>query len=99
MPFGALQQGKSYRQLWRRPVNHTPPSGRGAASLVLGSDALDETAVLQSGDAIVIDTTDSDFTAPIQELGLEVLVTNTIMKTAEEKTRLADDILTLARHA
>ena len=48
---------------------------------------------------IVIDTTDSDFTAPIQELGLEVLVTNTIMKTAEEKTRLADDILTLARHA
>ena len=48
---------------------------------------------------IVIDTTDSDFTAPIQELGLEVLVTNTIMNTAEEKTRLADDILTLARHA
>ena len=48
---------------------------------------------------IVIDTADAGFTAPIEELGLEVLVTNTIMKTAEEKTRLAHDILTLTRHA
>lgn len=57
MAFGAFQAGKSYRQLWRRPVNRTPPSGRGAASLVLGSDLLDETAVIQSGDGIAVEAT------------------------------------------
>ena len=54
MPFGALTRSGSYRQLWRRPVNHTPRAGAGTASLVLGSDARDETAVLQAGDRIVV---------------------------------------------
>jgi len=56
MAFGALQRGKSYRQLWRRSATRTPPAGRGAASLVLGSDATDEVAVLQAGDRIEVQT-------------------------------------------
>ena len=52
MPFGALTRSGSYRQLWRRPVNHTPRAGAGTASLVLGSDARDESAVLQAGDRV-----------------------------------------------
>lgn len=52
MAFGALQRSSSYRQLWRRPVNHAPRAGAGTASLVLGSDARDESAVLQAGNRI-----------------------------------------------
>jgi len=54
MPFGALTRSSSYRQLWRRPVNHTPRAGAGTASLVLGSDARDESATLQAGDRVVV---------------------------------------------
>lgn len=57
MTFGALQASKSYRQLYKRSATRTPPAGRGQASLVLGSDAVDETAVLQVGDQIVVETT------------------------------------------
>lgn len=57
MTFGAFQASKSYRQLWRRSATRTPPLGRGAASLILGSDARDETAELQIGDRIEVGTT------------------------------------------
>lgn len=57
MPFGALQRSKSYRQLWRRSATRTPPLGRGAASLILGSDEFDEEATLQVGDRIEVSTT------------------------------------------
>jgi len=58
MPFGALTRSKSYRQLWRRSETRTPPpGGRGPASLVLGSDATDETAVLRVGDTVEVGTT------------------------------------------
>lgn len=57
MSFGALQRSKSYRQLWVRSATRTAPLGRGPASLVLGSDATDETATLQAGDRIEVGTT------------------------------------------
>lgn len=47
----------------------------------------------QLATAVVIDSADSALAAPIEELGLDVLVTGTIMKTATDKARLADDIL------
>ena len=55
--FGVLQASKSYRQLWRRSTTRTSPLGRGAASLVLGSDATDHQAVVQAGESIVVGTT------------------------------------------
>ncbi len=57
MAFGAFTQGKSYRQLWRRSATRTPPLGRGPSSLVLGSDATDETVTLDTGDKIAVTTT------------------------------------------
>jgi len=55
--FGVLQAHKSYRQLWRRSATHNPALGRGAASLVLGSDARDEAATVQVGALIEVSTT------------------------------------------
>lgn len=52
--FGVFQQGKSYRQLWRRSSTRTPPLGRGAASLVLGSDLTDELATLKPNNGIEV---------------------------------------------
>ena len=43
--------------------------------------------------AIVVDTTDSNASGSIQELGLAPLVTNTVMKTDADKTRLAGEII------
>lgn len=57
MAFGVLQAFKSYRQLWRRSATHTPALGRGAASLVLGSDVRDETVTIQVGEVIGVNTT------------------------------------------
>jgi LPPG:FO 2-phospho-L-lactate transferase len=47
--------------------------------------------------AIVIDTADSGVSASIQELGMAPLVTNTIMKTDTDKTRLAGEIIAFLR--
>ena len=55
--FGVLQASKSYRQLWRRSATHTPDLGRGGSSLVLGSDADDQTATVQIGERLVVGTT------------------------------------------
>ena len=49
--------------------------------------------------AIVIDTSDSGFSAPIQELGMETVVTNTVMITTAEKKRLAEEIITFLRRS
>ena len=46
--------------------------------------------------AIVIDTADAGAAKELIELGIEVLVTDTIMKTAEDKERLASDVLAFA---
>ena len=46
--------------------------------------------------AIVIDNADAASTASIEALGMQVLVTDTIMKSASDKARLADDILAFA---
>lgn len=43
--------------------------------------------------AIVVDTADSSVSASIQELGMAPLVTNTVMKTDADKTRLAEKII------
>lgn len=43
--------------------------------------------------AIVIDNSDTGLTAPIEKLGMGVLVTNTVMQTTADKARLANDIL------
>jgi LPPG:FO 2-phospho-L-lactate transferase len=47
--------------------------------------------------AIVVDKADSDIAAAIQELGMEPLVTNTFMQTADEKIRLAEEIIAYLR--
>jgi phage tail-like protein len=57
MAFGPLQRLKSTRQLWQRPASHAATLGRGAASLVLGADAEDDTATMQTGDKISVTTT------------------------------------------
>lgn len=49
--------------------------------------------------AIVIDRADIEFTAPVEALGLKVLVTDTVMKTTADKARLADDILAFIRRS
>ena len=43
--------------------------------------------------AIVVDTSDSVLAVPIQEFGMQVLVADTVMKTAADKVGLADNIL------
>ena len=43
--------------------------------------------------AIVVDTADSDVAASIEQLGMAPLVTNTVMKTDADKTRLAEEII------
>lgn len=47
--------------------------------------------------AIVIDHADAGLAASIEKAGMEVLITSTVMKTAADKARLADDILRFAR--
>lgn len=42
---------------------------------------------------IVIDTADSTHAAALRDLGLQVLVTNTFMKTPDDKCRLASEVL------
>ena len=49
--------------------------------------------------AIVIDTSDSGFSAPIQELGMETVVTNTVMISTAEKKRIAEEIITFLRRS
>lgn len=49
--------------------------------------------------AVVIDTADAGSVEQIEALGMQVLVTDTVMKTAKDKARLADDILLFARHS
>ena len=48
---------------------------------------------------IVIDKADEGYVEPIQELGLKVLCTNTIMVELEDKIRLAQEILDYANSA
>ena len=47
-------------------------------------------------DVFVIDKTDESHTKPIEELGIKVICTNTIMGTLDDKIRLAEEIM---RHA
>lgn len=42
---------------------------------------------------MIIDNSDAEDKAGLQARGLEVLVTNTLMRTLDDKTRLADDVL------
>jgi LPPG:FO 2-phospho-L-lactate transferase len=46
--------------------------------------------------AFIIDIEDREFENPIQGLGLEVLVTDTVMNSSEDRTHLAQETLTLA---
>ena len=55
--FGAFQRNKAWSQLWQRPSTRTPPAGRGAASLVLGSDRADESAELRATNSMQVGTT------------------------------------------
>lgn len=50
----------------------------------------------QLATAIVIDSADSDLAPQIEALGMQVLVTGTVMNTAAEKAQLANDILAFA---
>ena len=50
-------------------------------------------------DVFVIDNADKDYVQLIQELGLRVLCTNTIMIELEDKIRLAQEILDYANSA
>ena len=45
----------------------------------------------------VLDSSDSGYAAPIRELGMQVLVTNTVMKTLQDKQALAEAILTFSQ--
>ncbi|CAN0500554.1 unnamed protein product, partial [Laminaria digitata] len=45
---------------------------------------------------MVIDHTDADLAASIEELGMKVLVTDTVMNTTADKVRLANDVLNFA---
>ena len=56
MPFGAFTQGQSYRSGWVRPTTRTAPAGRGAASLVLGSELTDEVVQATHLDGVVVGT-------------------------------------------
>lgn len=47
-------------------------------------------------DGLVIDNADAAFSAEIEALGLRVLVTGTVMKTAKDRARLARETLTFA---
>lgn len=47
--------------------------------------------------AMVIDSADTGYAAPIEALGMQVLVTDTVMKSAADKARLAADILAFVR--
>jgi len=48
-------------------------------------------------DGLVIDAQDAAQTTAIKRLGIEVRVTNTLMRKLEDKTRVADAVLSLAR--
>ncbi len=48
-------------------------------------------------DGLVIDEADRDLLRPIEELGIKVLVTNTIMRDVAEKSRLAEQTVEFAR--
>ena len=48
-------------------------------------------------DGIVIDEADRDLLQPIEELGIKVLVTNTIMRDLKSKSRLAEQTVDFAR--
>ena len=51
----------------------------------------------ESISAMVIDTLDGDYADAIRALGMEVAVTDTVMKSDADKTRLADEIIDFAR--
>jgi LPPG:FO 2-phospho-L-lactate transferase len=44
----------------------------------------------------VLDTIDADQVEAVEELGIQTLVTNTLMKTSEDRRRLAVDMLEFA---
>jgi LPPG:FO 2-phospho-L-lactate transferase len=46
--------------------------------------------------SFVLDEADSDLKTPIEELGMRALVTGTLMKTAEDKRRLAETVMRFA---
>jgi LPPG:FO 2-phospho-L-lactate transferase len=46
-------------------------------------------------DVFVIDTLDENQKSRIEALGIDVVVTNTVMKTLEDKTKLAETVLSL----
>lgn len=48
-------------------------------------------------DGFVLDTCDEAHAEPVKALGLSVLVTGTVMKTLDDKTRLAHEVLDFAR--
>ena len=48
-------------------------------------------------DGIVIDEADRDLLQPIEELGIKVLVTNTIMRNLKSKSRLAEQTVDFTR--
>ena len=47
-------------------------------------------------DALVIDSADAALAEPIEALGIDVLVTDTVMRTEEDRRRLAEEVLAFA---